>query len=347
MNELPLNQIICGDSLTELKRFTSESIDCCITSPPYWGLRDYGVDGQLGLEKTPQEYLAKMLEITAELKRVLKKTGQLWLNMGDCYGGNPTGSMPNPNKNFRSLRTQQAQMQSQEANKKSVNKTDFAKSLLMMPERLALKMIDEQGWILRNKIKWVKQIYLKKQNRTIGSVMPISVKDRFNESGEELYFFVKSKKYYSDLDSVRIPNQVLGVTDFRASGFVRTRELYPESKYRKFDYSPDCKQSNARQCPQFKATEEEIKKYQGKFAGMGKETEMFNSPRARTQRKIDQTAEFFKQKGSSENTNLPYRSNKVGDPRGNHEGGPGSWRDFKDENENFTHPQGKNLHFHL
>jgi len=82
---MKINTIICGDSLTELKKLPDESIDCCITSPPYWGLRDYGVSGQLGLEKTPEEYVAKMVEVFREVKRVLKKEGNCWLNLGDSY----------------------------------------------------------------------------------------------------------------------------------------------------------------------------------------------------------------------------------------------------------------------
>lgn len=82
------NKILCGDALSELKKLPDESIDCVITSPPYWGLRDYGVDGQLGLEKTPEEYVAKMVEVFREVKRILKKEGTFWLNLGDSYGAN-------------------------------------------------------------------------------------------------------------------------------------------------------------------------------------------------------------------------------------------------------------------
>src|SRR3990167_6358224 len=164
----------------------------------------------MGLEPTFQEFLDKMMAVIAEIKRVLKPTGSFWLNFGDCYGGIKVGNtetIKNPKvvgNNF----------------KKEL--PGFEKSMMMMPERIALKMIDEQGWILRNKIKWAKQVLLKKQNKTIGSVMPTSVKDRFNESGEELYFFVKSKKYYFDLDAVRMKNQVIGVTDLRENvgGFI-------------------------------------------------------------------------------------------------------------------------------
>ena len=195
------NKILQGDVLEVLKKIPDESIDLIITSPPYYGLRDYGVEGQIGLEETFEEYLEKMLKITAELKRVLKKTGQFWLNMGDCYG---TGAGADKRPGIK-----------QATNTGTVKKKPmpgFQKCLLMQPERLAIAMIDRQGWILRNKVKWAKQVYLRKEGRTVGSVMPTSVKDRFNESGEELYFFVKSKKYYSDLDAVRIPNQILEIT---------------------------------------------------------------------------------------------------------------------------------------
>ena len=86
------NTVHHGDCLTVLKTFPDEFIDCCVTSPPYWGLRDYGVSGQLGLEKTPEEYVAKMVEVFREVKRVLKKEGTVWLNSGDSYCATTKGS---------------------------------------------------------------------------------------------------------------------------------------------------------------------------------------------------------------------------------------------------------------
>lgn len=80
---LELNRIYQGNALEVLKTFSNESIDCVVTSPPYWGLRDYGVDGQIGLEKTPEEYVAKLVQIFKEVKRVLKKEGTFWLNLGE------------------------------------------------------------------------------------------------------------------------------------------------------------------------------------------------------------------------------------------------------------------------
>lgn len=86
-----LNQVICGDCLKVLKTLPDKSVNCCITSPPYWGLRDYGVDGQLGLEKTPEEYVAKLVEIFCEVRRVLRDDGTVWLNLGDSYFGSGKG----------------------------------------------------------------------------------------------------------------------------------------------------------------------------------------------------------------------------------------------------------------
>src|SRR3990167_311931 len=273
-----------GDTLEVLKSMPDESVDMCITSPPYYGLRIYlhkdhpDYKQQLGLENNYQDYLAKMLLIIGEIKRVLKKTGSFWLNMGDCYcGGHQGGSIyTGLSKRYNETNIPQIGEGRPAGKLKDYNE----KCLLMMPERLALKMIDEQGWILRNKIKWVKQIYIHKERRTIGSVMPTSVKDRFNESGEELYFFVKSKKYYADLDSVRLPIQTF---ENRPMG-VERQDFYDGSKYNKFNYRVRDAKKKLTQCPQFKATEEEIKKYQGKFAGK-EDAELFNSPRARTQRK--------------------------------------------------------------
>lgn len=177
---MPINQIIQGDALEILKTFPDDCVDLVITSPPYYSLRNYGVEGQIGLEETFNEYLDKILKITAELKRVLKKTGQLWWNHGDSFND---------------------------------------KCFFLQPERLVINMTDKQGWILRNKIVCAKQILLKKENKIIGSAMPTSIKDRFNETWEYLYFFVKNKKYYSNLDEVRLPFQVTGVTDLRLKAY--------------------------------------------------------------------------------------------------------------------------------
>ena len=259
------NKIICGDALGVLKEIPDESIDMVITSPPYWGLRNYNTNpqiwddnkncehewasfirkgqtggtksnkvhiknqdnfqivsdsvqdfcvkcgawkGELGSEPTFKLYIKHLCDIFIEVKRILKKSGSFWLNLGDIYGGIKEGKTDKKVSNYVK--------ESQKGIKKKLPKSE--KCLLMMPERIAIAMIDQQGWILRNKIKWAKQVLIKKENRTMGSVMPTSVKDRFNESGEELYFFVKNKKYYSNLDAVRLKIQT---SENRDMGIIR------------------------------------------------------------------------------------------------------------------------------
>jgi DNA modification methylase len=95
---IPTVQIIVGDALDKLRELPNESVQCCVTSPPYWGLRDYGNDAQLGLEKTPEQYVARMVEIFREVRRVLRKDGTLWINLGDSYAqqrGVGRGDAPN------------------------------------------------------------------------------------------------------------------------------------------------------------------------------------------------------------------------------------------------------------
>ena len=87
------SQIVVGDALSVLRRISDNYIDCCVTSPPYFGLRDYGVDGQLGLEESPEEYISKMVEIFREVRRTLRPDGTLWLNLGDSYAGSGKGRM--------------------------------------------------------------------------------------------------------------------------------------------------------------------------------------------------------------------------------------------------------------
>ena len=167
------NKIIHGDSLEVLQTLPGESIDCVVTSPPYWALRDYGVPGQLGLESTFNEYISKLCDIFDEVKRVLKKEGTCWVNIGDTYVGSGFGA--GGKHHFLSDQALK-------------NPTKFAglpnKSLCQIPSRFAIEMCN-RGWILRNEIIWHKP-----------NCMPQSVKDRFTVDFEKIFFFVKSKKYY-------------------------------------------------------------------------------------------------------------------------------------------------------
>lgn len=164
-----LNKIICGDSLKVLKELPDESVNCVMTSPPYWGLRDYGVDGQLGLEPTFELYLEHLLAIFDEVKRVLRKDGTCFVVIGDTYGGAKKGNTEtnkNPNVVSNSF----------------VKSDGLSKSLCLIPYRFSIGMVD-RGWILRNIIIW------KKNN-----CMPSSAKDRFTVDFENVFFFVKNSK---------------------------------------------------------------------------------------------------------------------------------------------------------
>jgi DNA modification methylase len=174
------NKIICGDSLKVLQTIPSESVDCVVTSPPYWALRDYGVKGQLGLENSIEEYLEKLLAVFAEIRRILKPAGTCWVNFGDTYANKTKGGYRNKLQNnmYDSL-TRRATFP-----KLKTELNIPPKSLCLIPVRFAVKMI-EQGWILRNEIIWHKP-----------NVMPQSIRDRFTVDFEKVFFFVKNRKYY-------------------------------------------------------------------------------------------------------------------------------------------------------
>lgn len=178
-----LNKIYCEPNIETMKRMEDNSIDCLITSPPYWGLRDYGVEGQLGLESTFQEYLEKLWLIFDEVYRVLKKTGTCWVNLGDTYGG--SGNRSGHTEETSNLNRLTIGYGATSGNQKSTK--GFEKCLLGIPERFMLGMID-RGWIRRNTIIWHKR-----------SCMPSSQKDRFTVDFEYVYFFTKEKKYYFDM----------------------------------------------------------------------------------------------------------------------------------------------------
>lgn len=184
-----VNEVIQGDCLETVKKIADESIDSVITSPPYYQLRNYGWDGQWGLEKTYQEYLDKLISLMGELKRVLKPTGTMWINLGDTYN-TVSGNMKS--KNYQN--TINSNMDSSVISKDVYTKPKDipSKSLCLIPHRFAIRCIDELGLILRNDIIWAKR-----------NGMPESVTDRFSKKHEYFFFMVKNQKYYFDLDGVR------------------------------------------------------------------------------------------------------------------------------------------------
>ena len=170
------NAIFQGSCLDVLKEFPDESVNCCVTSPPYYALRNYGVDGQLGLESSPKEYINKLCGIFDDIKRVLRQDGTLFVNLGDTYGGTgDKGDWKDPKYS-----------EGRNGQSKALNRTLPQKSLCQIPSRFAIEMTD-RGWILRNKIIWYKP-----------NAMPSSAKDRFTVDFEEVFFFTKDKDYWFD-----------------------------------------------------------------------------------------------------------------------------------------------------
>ena len=172
---LPINQIICGDALQVLKEMPSGAVNCCISSPPYWALRDYGVDGQLGLEKTFEEYIDKLCTIYDEVKRVLRADGTCWVNLGDTYAGGGRGW-----EYWTGNEKQSTNPGSAIPKCPKVNIPD--KSLCLIPDRFRIEMVN-RGWIVRNKIIWHKP-----------NPMPSSATDRFTVDFEPVIFMTKSNK---------------------------------------------------------------------------------------------------------------------------------------------------------
>ena len=169
-------KILQGDAYDRMREIEDESIDCIVTSPPYWQLRDYGIDGQLGLEETVEEYLKKLIAVFDEAWRGLKDSGTVFVNIGDTYSNvNSKFISGSNNKNYR------IDKQTAKTRKKSNIRR---KSKMMIPERFAIAMI-ERGWILRNEIIWHKP-----------NVVPEAVRDRFTNDFEKIYFFTKNEKYF-------------------------------------------------------------------------------------------------------------------------------------------------------
>lgn len=187
-----MNKIICGDALTVLRTLPDGYCRCCVTSPPYFNLRDYGVPGQIGLEPTMQEYIARLVEVFAEVKRVLTDDGTLWVNIADSYSGSGKGA---------ALYPENAKKYKQGTNTGSCgvaaitkNKYDLPnKNLMGIPWRLAFALQDD-GWILRQDIIWDKS-----------NCMPESVRDRCTKSHEYIFLFAKRQRYYFNAEAIKEP----------------------------------------------------------------------------------------------------------------------------------------------
>lgn len=198
---MEINRIYLGDCLSGLKKMKANSVDCCITSPPYFGLRDYGHADQLGLEKTVEEYIQKIVEIFQEVHRVLKTNGTLWLNLGDSYIGTTTGS-----GSQKSSRLQGGKSTQINAGKRPDKKPGNGlknKDLIGIPWMAAFALRGA-GWFLRQDIIWHKL-----------NPMPESVVDRCTKAHEYIFLMSKSGKYYYDQAAIMQPLAASTLSDGR------------------------------------------------------------------------------------------------------------------------------------
>ena len=179
-----------SDVFNGLNALPDESVHCCVTSPPYWGLRDYGIDSQIGLEKTPEKYISKMVSVFREVRRVLRNDGTLWLNLGDSY-------VSGKSRYSSKAQTIAGKKRNEPINGNRPNLNHHAylkdKDLSMIPSRVAIAL-QSDGWYLRSEIIWHKP-----------NPMPESVTDRPTKSHEMIYLFSKSSKYYYDYEAVKEP----------------------------------------------------------------------------------------------------------------------------------------------
>lgn len=180
-------QILTGDSLTILPTLEAESVQCCVTSPPYWGLRDYEHPAQIGAEASPETYVENLVAMFRKVRRVLRKDGTLWLNVGDGYARNGGTGNHGPKAVVGNT-------------KKLIQKRNCKvpecwglkdRDLLGLPWRVAFAL-QADGWILRSKITWIKK-----------NPMPESVKNRPTNATEEVFMFAKSSAYFYDSNGVR------------------------------------------------------------------------------------------------------------------------------------------------
>lgn len=206
-------RILIGDCREVLQTLPAESVHCCVTSPPYFGLRDYGVDGQIGLEPTPDAFVAELVSLFREVRRVLRDDGTLWLNLGDSYaasgrGGNPDDSPHQKQATNRGSRQffQEYAVEEGAIGRKWVKPPEGykQKDLIGVPW-LAAFALRADGWYLRDAIVWAKP-----------NGMPGSQQDRCTSSYEMIFQFSKSRIYWSDFDAIKTPP--------RESSLIRTAQ---------------------------------------------------------------------------------------------------------------------------
>jgi len=194
VGQVTIAQVLIGDVRQRLSELPDASVQTCITSPPYWGLRDYGEYGQIGLEQTPEAYVEQMVNVFREVRRVLKDDGTLWLNLGDSYNSTPAGTSVGGFQGAYMKKNDKYNMaQTRKKIKGKKIKTLKPKDLVGIPWRVAFAL-QADGWWLRQDIIWHKP-----------NPMPESVTDRCTKAHEYLFLLTKSNRYYFDNESIKEP----------------------------------------------------------------------------------------------------------------------------------------------
>ncbi|NII26193.1 site-specific DNA-methyltransferase [Pseudoflavitalea sp. X16] len=189
-----MNTIHPIDCLQGLRQLPDDCVQCCVSSPPYFHQRDYGMEGQFGLESSPEEYVARMVEVFQEVKRVLRPDGVLWLNLGDGYwGSGKAGNNPEyqaRHKEFGKPSSEKSRFSKPTTGKHPVLKP---KDLIGIPWAVAFAL-REKGWFLRQEIIWAKP-----------NCMPESISDRCTRNHEQIFMFSRNSQYYYDADAIKTP----------------------------------------------------------------------------------------------------------------------------------------------
>jgi len=224
-------QILQGNCLSTLKTLPHKSVHCCVTSPPYWGLRDYGCEGQIGLETTPQEYVNNISAVFRLVYNVLRDDGTLWLNIGDSYNGYKGNACRDTSgSEYAGFRNQPARESGHGLECKDLKPKD----LIGIPWRVAFAL-QAEGWYLRSDIIWHKP-----------NPMPESVTDRCTRSHEYIFLLSKSKKYYFDAEAIKEPCSAANILDFarrktlnnKGRGKGSYEEIRPDLCRNRADYMP-------------------------------------------------------------------------------------------------------------
>jgi len=187
------HRVLIGDCIESMRTLQDQSVNTCVTSPPYYGLRDYGMAGQIGLEETPAEFIARLVEVFREVRRVLRNDGTMWVNMGDTYASIAGGYAPGGSAGKHDMVSQATRGAVLRGKRRPPPLGLKQKDLMGIPWRLAFALQDD-GWYLRQDIIWSKP-----------NPMPESTRDRCTKSHEYLFLLSKSPRYYYDQDAIKEP----------------------------------------------------------------------------------------------------------------------------------------------